>query len=177
VLKKPVLELQIGKFQFNWAPAEHTAGNQSVNNIDDAEAAIQYYLNGGSLSARAEQARQSYLRKFYYRVDGLASLRCAATIHREISAPRYTDEDQAYTAQLTEGARLQAHTDRDPRIMVRIKRALGIRRHRTLRPWKKVFWTAGSRINPKDLERLYGQYRYATNESPAQHELLSRGIR
>jgi surface carbohydrate biosynthesis protein len=161
---KPVLELRMGDFQTQWAPPEHMAGNHSVFTLEEADRTISGYLNGGPVPLSQRLAREFYLQKFLYRIDGLSGLRCARRINREVTAPLYTDEDQSRNRTMIAKIHQERREERRQSPLSSLKQVVGIPRHRTLRPWKRSFWTRSPEIDEELLTRLYGQYRRALEE-------------
>lgn len=162
---KPVLELRMGNFKLTWATPEHTRGNHSVFTLEEAEHAIAAYLNGAEISAEQADARTSYFRRFYYRSDSLSSFRCARRIHQEVSGPGYTDEDQRRTRASIDRLRLCAERERDCGPFSRLKHLLGTDQHRTLRPWKRSFWSKGPIVDKRVLAGLYRHYEGAVMDA------------
>jgi surface carbohydrate biosynthesis protein len=158
---KPVLELQMGRFRTSWTPREHTDGNHSVFTTDEASNAISYYLGGGSISSHQRGAREAYLHKFYYRIDGMSAYRCAARINSEITGNTYTDQHQQLMRQKLDELRIRRDSDRRSLLLAYARKILGIDPHRTLRVWRQSFRTPPSRINAETLTRLYEKFESA----------------
>jgi len=162
---KPVLELQMGEFQTVWAPLEQAQGNHSVFTVDETARVIADYLEGKPVPSSQREARNFYLEKYYHRVDGKAARRCAERIHREITGETYTDAHQKRTCEMFRAIedRNRGAYKRDLRNTVR--RTLGIAPDRTLRPWRRSFWSASVGIDQKWLATLYDRYDRAMNHS------------
>lgn len=165
-LNKPVLELRMGSFKLTWATPEHTRGNHSVFTVEEAEHAIAAYLNGAGIPADQANARTAYFRKFYYRIDGLSSFRCARRIHQEVSGRNYTDEHQRHTRASIERFRRCAEKERYRTPISRLRRLLGAGQHRTLRPWRRSFWSKGPIIDKRSVASLYRCYEDAVKGAP-----------
>jgi surface carbohydrate biosynthesis protein len=164
---KPVLELRMGGFQSEWAPPQHMAGNHSVFTVEEADQAIACYLKGAPVPQSQKTARQSYLELFLYRIDGLSGRRCAARIDREVTAPRYTDDDQRRKRVKIARIRCEKRENRSQDFLSQFKRAVGIPIHRTLRPWRHSFWKPSPEIDVKVLTQLYEKYERAVLEQEA----------
>ncbi len=159
--EKPVMELRMGGFRTEWAPPEHMAGNHSVFTVDEADRTIACYLNGSPVPSLQSAAREFYMQKFFYRIDGLSGLRCARRIDREVTAPFYTDADQSRKQNMIARIRQERREERGRSPLSRLKQAAGVPRHRTLRPWKLSFWTPSPEIDEGLLTKLYEKYRRA----------------
>lgn len=56
------------------------AGNDMAQDLESLTERIHYYLRGGKIDAKKLEARESYIKKWFYRIDGLSSQRCAEEI-------------------------------------------------------------------------------------------------
>lgn len=137
MLGKPVLELEIGRFQ-NEKRADFKAGNDVVTTCEEAEARIGDYLAGRTIPAAQREMRESFLGAFYGPIDGRASERCAAIIDRLLRPPAYTASDQAKTAATIRTARESWERGEERRWVNRMKDLLGIDRETSLRFWKRL---------------------------------------
>jgi surface carbohydrate biosynthesis protein len=136
MLGKPVLELEVGKYQMP-IRREITSGNDIARTLDEADAAIQSYLRGAPISRDKQEARNAVLFDYYYRIDGKSSERCAALIHETISPPGYTDEDQRRTGEAVRAACAEWRAEQDRRAPNRLKDMIGVSRKVSLRFWKR----------------------------------------
>jgi len=142
MLGKPVLELSIGSYE---RPVRHdlVAGSHVVRSTDEADRALQGYLDGSSIADDLQGARADFLEKFCFKIDGQAAFRCAELIARTVSPPAHPDSDHALMRRLATKAHADAvHAD-DIRLPNRIKDAVGIPRERSLRIWRQLLDSEG----------------------------------
>jgi surface carbohydrate biosynthesis protein len=138
MLGKPVLELDIGRFQTHWVAPDYLLGSHVVRDIDEADRTIQQYLGGMPIPEEKRLARDAYLEAAYYRIDGRSSERSAALIDNVVSPPSRTNVDRKRTHELACEA-LRAHRHRqDRRLANRVKDFLRIRRSRSVRFWRNL---------------------------------------
>lgn len=110
-----------------------------MNGIAETEQAVSEYLSGVSIPESQKVARRAYLSKFYYRIDGKASERCAQVISDLISPPAYHDLDQENTAAEISKIRTADEDEARHRPANRLKDFLGINRSVSLRFWRTAF--------------------------------------
>lgn len=137
MLGKPVIELEVGSYNIP-TTEDQRAGSEVVTTIDEADAAIRAYLSGRPISTGQQTARDAFLKEFCYRIDGKAAERCAAIIHATVCNLSYTEAERQ--AMQTKTASLHANWKRTQarRLPNRLKDAIGIPRHTSLRFWKKL---------------------------------------
>lgn len=179
MMGKPVLEVASGTYHQK-ARQEYVDGTDVVTTIPKVEEVIQRYISGGRIPPDQQRARELFLQKNYFRIDGKASERCAELIHRLLSPPHHARRDQAQLSanQLYGSWRRKE----DGRLPNRVKDLIGIERQRSLRPWKRWLHPAGKmgaglflkgqEITLETVDRLYQQY----DRVLAGHQLLSEGV-
>jgi len=59
---------------------ERDPGSEIVTSYAEFEKAMHYYLMGGKIPETQQKAREAYLARWFYRVDGRRTLACAAAI-------------------------------------------------------------------------------------------------
>ncbi len=166
MLGKPVLELAIGSFE-KPVRQDLVAGNHVVRSTEQADRALQDYLSGTAIPAEMEVARQAFLAKFCYKIDGQSAMRCAALINKTISPPQHPDSDHVLMRELAAKAHAESVRSENQRFTNRVKDALGIPRERSLRIWKPLLNTevrdnlglfvAEADITPGMVQSVYEQ--------------------
>jgi surface carbohydrate biosynthesis protein len=140
MLGKPVLELAIGNYE-RPVRQDLVAGNHVVTTIDEADRALQHYLDGAGIPVDVIAAREAFLHDFCLGIDGKAASRCASLIARTVSPPDHADSDHALMLRLATKAHADLVRAENRRLTNRFKDAVGISRDRSLRIWKTVLNT------------------------------------
>lgn len=167
MFNKPVLQLEIGKYAFQ--PEElYRDGCHMVDSVEEACSAVEAYIEGAPISQRQQRAREAFLAETFYRIDGGSGLRIAQALHRLVSPPEYTDEDQARARDAVGRAHAEWMQREDRRLVNRLKDALHIPRDVSLRWWKKLprrdtwgswgGYVAEPEITREMVDELYAQY-------------------
>lgn len=136
MLKKPVLNLEIGKYH-RPVRAEYAAGNHCVENVDETENSLKKYLREPQIPCKQQIARDAFIADFYFKIDGKSSVRCAAAINRILSTPEYSQAAQIRKDTLTIQAGVAKKRIEDTRLINKIKDLFGFERNASLRFWKK----------------------------------------
>ena len=74
LLNKPTIELKLNPDEWYFSP-EHASGSDVVEDYDGLLNRVLYYLNGGSIPEDILSAREEFIKKWCYKVDGKSSLR------------------------------------------------------------------------------------------------------
>jgi len=162
MLGKPVIEFTAGHYNLK-EPPEYLECSDIAKDIEQADKTIQRYLSGAPISQEQQRARDSFISKLYYRVDGKAAERCAEKINDLISPPNYTDENQSRTQTAVRNEYLSWKRWQGGRFANRVKDALNIDRDVSLRFWRKQFATtpktrAGLQIRPEEINQLHQRF-------------------
>lgn len=169
IFGKPVIQMEAGSYDAQARP-EYTAGNHVADGLEEVDAAVQMYLSGGRITDEQRRAREEFIRDFYYQVDGRASERCAAIIHKVLSPPDYDDDDRARARAAARQRYAELRRSEDALLTNRVKDLLGLERELSLRFWRKYtkkdgnlgLFTAEAPITPDMVEKLYRRYETVT---------------
>ncbi len=74
LLGKPTIELKLNPDEWYFSP-EHASGSDVVGSYDELLDRVLYYLNGGSIPENILSAREEFIKRWCYKVDGQSSLR------------------------------------------------------------------------------------------------------
>ena len=177
MLGKPVIEFTAGSYNLK-EPSEYLECSDVAKDHEQAAKIIRSYLSGASIPHEEQRARESFISKLYYRVDGKAAERCAERIHKLISPPNYTNENQVQTRAAIIKKYLDWKRWQDRRFANRIKDAFNIDREVSLRFWHRQFATApknrvGLQIKQEEIDSLHQRFSQVLDQevtgNPSQH--------
>jgi len=157
MLDKPVLQLSMGSFQMEWATPEHLAGSHPVATIAEADEVIRGYLSGMPIPQAQLEARQRYLERYYYRVDGRSAERCADALAAIVETAKRTGPDRAVIAERARAALQDLRRKEAQRLPNRVKDVLHIEREKSLRIWRQ----GPAQINPSQVAELFARFAQA----------------
>jgi surface carbohydrate biosynthesis protein len=160
MLGKPVIEYSAGHYNLK-EPQEYLNCNDVVTSIDHADQTIERYLMGQQISPEQQRARDAFISKLYYRIDGKAAERCAEVINKALSPPIYTDENHDETQTAVHCEYLNWKRWQNRRLANRVKDAVHIDRQVSLRFWRRGFGTAPNsclEITQEEVDRLHHRF-------------------
>jgi surface carbohydrate biosynthesis protein len=167
MLGKPVIQMRGAEFS-RQPREEYRSGNHLVDTVEETEAAIAGYLEGAPIAKATTTARDAFIRDFYYQIDGKAAERAAALIHGLVSAPSYTDADQAQVQERVRVAADDWKRAEDARLVNRLKDLLRIPRGTSLRVDKHLMayrkasksdgFVAEPEITPEMVREVYARF-------------------
>jgi hypothetical protein len=86
---KPTIDMKLTDGDY-WFAEEIARGNDVVTNEKALFDCIRYYLNGGEISSQFLKVREEFISKWFYRIDGNRTMKCAKVINAflESSKPK-----------------------------------------------------------------------------------------
>jgi surface carbohydrate biosynthesis protein len=162
MLGKPVIEFAAGHYNLQ-TPQEYLDCNDVVTEVEQADKTIEQYLRGEPIPQKQQRARDAFISKLYYRVDGKAAERCAEIINKAITPPNYTNENHNQTRAAVHHEYLSWKRWQDRRFANRVKDAFNINREVSLRFWHKQFAKTpknrvGSQIRQEEVDQLHQRF-------------------
>ncbi len=83
-LGKPTIEMQLNPDDWYFSP-EHASGSDMVSNVTELKKKLAFYLSGGEIAPHLVAARERFIQRWCFKVDGFSTLRMVERLHDLVS--------------------------------------------------------------------------------------------
>lgn len=135
MLKKPVLQTEFSDYPRN-AHEIFKSGSYVVRNFTETQEAIEFYLNGGEFTPNILSAREEFISRFYYKIDGYSHMRIADEIASLLSDENLTQNDISIILENLSRDKSKYIKSQNSRFSNMVKDFLGVDRKKSFRFWK-----------------------------------------